>query len=69
MRIEILRSVMLNGAPVQAGSVIDADVSDANLLIGMGKAKAAAAVEAKPEPEAVVEAPKKSRRSATITEE
>lgn len=62
MRIEILRSVMISRESVKAGSFVEVSVADANLLIGMGKARLAPEVEPEPEPEA--EAPKRSRKTA-----
>lgn len=60
MKIEILRSVMISGESVSAGSFIEVNRSDASLLIGMGKARLAAEVmeDAKP----AAEAPKRSRK-------
>jgi hypothetical protein len=62
MRIEILRSVMVSGEPVQAGSLIEVSLSDANLLIGMGKACFAPA---EPVPQPEPDAPKRTRKSTT----
>ncbi len=62
MKIEILRSVMVQGEPAQAGSFLDVDQPIANLLIGMGKARLASEVESTRKPEA--EAPKKGRKPA-----
>jgi hypothetical protein len=62
MKIEILRSVMISGERAEAGSFAEVSASDANLLIGMGKARLAPEVVAAPEPE--VEAPKKGRKPA-----
>lgn len=67
MHVETLRPVMMGGKPVKAGEVIEVTIADGNMLIGMGKAKLVTQAKAAPEP--VVEAPKKSRRSATTTEE
>lgn len=62
MKIEILRSVMISGELAEAGSFPEVSVADANLLIGMGKARLVTeAPAAAPAPEA--EAPKKSRKS------
>ena len=63
MKIEILRSVMISGERAEAGSFSEVSVADANLLIGMGKARLAPEVMAAPEPEA----PKKSRKPAAPT--
>lgn len=60
---------MVNGESVKAGSVIDATNADAALLIGMGKARAASAAKAQPEGVSTTEAPKKTRKTATATEE
>jgi hypothetical protein len=38
MKVEILRSVMISGEPVKAGSLVEVTAADASLLIGMGKA-------------------------------
>ena len=67
MKIEILSSVMISGEPVEAGSFVEVSVADANLLIGMNKAR----LTPEPEPEAEaepVEAPKRSRKSAPTSE-
>ena len=50
MKIEILRPVMISGEPASAGSFVEVTIADANLLIGMGKARKAEAQEPKPEP-------------------
>jgi hypothetical protein len=63
MRIEILRSVMISGESVSAGSFVEVSVADANLLIGMNKAQIAVEPEPQPEPEA----PKRSRKTTTPT--
>jgi hypothetical protein len=65
MKIEILRSVMISGELAEAGSFPEVTVADANLLIGMGKARLF--VEAAPAPVLEVEAPKKSRKPAAPT--
>jgi hypothetical protein len=65
MKIEILRSVMISGELAEAGSFSEVTVADANLLIGMGKARLAPEVAPAPEPEP--EAPKKSRKPAAPT--
>ncbi len=62
MKIEILRSVMISGERAEAGSLAEVTVADANLLIGMGKARLAP--EVAPELEPQPEAPKKSRKPA-----
>lgn len=67
MKIEILRSVMISGEPVQAGSTLETTNAVANLLIGMNKAQVAPAPEPAPEPEA--EAPKRGRKSTPSPEE
>jgi hypothetical protein len=59
MKVEILRSVMISGEPVKAGSLVEVTAADANLLIGMGKARPAV------EPEPALEVPKKGRKSTT----
>lgn len=67
MRIEILRSVMIAGEPAIAGSFVEVSTPDANLLIGMNKARPApepAAPASQPEPEA----PKRSRKPVPIPE-
>lgn len=65
MRIEILRSVMVSGEPVSAGSILEATPADANLLIGMNKAQLAPEPEPAPEPEA----PKRGRKPTPTPEE
>lgn len=65
MKIEILRSVLISGEPVKAGSIIEVSVADANLLIGMNKAQAAPEPEPAPEPEA----PKQGRKSPPTPKE
>lgn len=50
MKIEILRSVVISGEPVQAGSILEVSDADASLLIGMNKAQLAPA-EPDPDPE------------------
>jgi hypothetical protein len=57
MKVEILRSVMISGESVKAGSLAEVSAADASLLIGMGKARPAV------EPEPAPEAPKKGRKS------
>lgn len=76
MKIEILRSVMVSGEPVPAGSFIELDDANANLLIGMGKAviaaepPAASALAIVDEPEAEPAKPvRKARTTATITKD
>lgn len=68
MKVEILRSVMISGEPALAGSLVEVSNSDAQLLIGIGKAKLATQgkVEVKPEPE-VTETPKRGRKAASTT--
>ena len=63
MRIEILRSVMISRESVKAGSFVEVSVADANLLIGMGKARLAPEDKPAPQPEA----PKRSRKPAQPT--
>lgn len=63
MRIEVLRSVVISGEPVQAGSFVEVSTADANLLIGMNKAQIAIEPEPQPEPEPKPEAPKRSRKN------
>lgn len=60
-----MRSVMISGESVQAGSFIEVSLADANLLIGMNKARLAPEPEPVPEPEA----PKRGRKSTTTTSE
>jgi hypothetical protein len=66
MRIEILRSVMISGESVKAGSFVEVDTAAANLLIGMNKARLAPEPEPQPEPEP--EAPKRGRKPAPTPE-
>jgi len=54
MKIEILRQVMISGEPVQAGSFVEVNEADGNLLVGSGKAVVVPAVE-KPAPVEVTE--------------
>jgi hypothetical protein len=67
MRIEILRSVMISGEPVIAGSFLEVIPSIANLLIGMNKAQLAPEPEPAPAPEP--EAPKRGRKPTPTPEE
>jgi hypothetical protein len=67
MRIEILRSVMVSGEPVSAGSILEVIPSIANLLIGMNKAQLAPEPEPAPAPEP--EAPKRGRKPTPTPEE
>lgn len=67
MRIEILRSVMVSGEPVSAGSTLEVIPSIANLLIGMNKAQLAPEPEPAPAPEP--EAPKRGRKPTPTPEE
>jgi len=67
MRIEILRSVMISGEPVTAGSFLEVTPSIANLLIGMNKAQLAPEPEPAPAPEP--EAPKRGRKPTPTPEE
>jgi len=64
MRIEILRSVMISGEPVIAGSFLEVIPSIANLLIGMNKAQPAP--EPEPAPEPICEVPKRTRKTTTV---
>ena len=64
VKIEILSSVMISGESAEAGSFIEVSVADANLLIGMNKARLA--VEPDPDPE--LEAPKRGRKQTPSTE-
>jgi len=78
MWIEITRSVIVAGEPVQAGSVIDAAPATAALLIGMNKARPAAepspptepSIEqvAQPKPQPTPEAAKRIRKPAPTPE-
>jgi hypothetical protein len=67
MRIQILRSVMVSGEPVSAGSILEVIPSIANLLIGMNKAQLAPEPEPAPAPEP--EAPKRGRKPTPTPEE
>ncbi|NDF24043.1 MAG: hypothetical protein EB148_06150 [Actinobacteria bacterium] len=63
MKIEILRSVVISGEPVQAGSILEVSDADANLLIGMNKAQLAPAEpEPEPAPQPVCEVSKRGRK-------
>lgn len=64
MKIEILSSVMIAGESAEAGSFVEVSVADANLLIGMNKARLAPEPEPEPEPEA----PKRGRKPAPTPE-
>lgn len=69
MKIEILRPVMISGEPASAGSFVEVSTADAQLLIGLGKARKAPEA---PEPEepAKAEAPKqapKAKRTRSTT--
>ena len=67
MKIEILRPVMISGEPASAGSFVEVSIADANLLIGMGKARKA---EPKAEPEVKAEPePKPQRTRSTAPKE
>jgi uncharacterized membrane protein len=67
MNIQILRTTMAGGQLVRAGATITATLTDARLLIGMGKAIAATvAAEIAPEPEPV--APKRKPRTKVNTD-
>ena len=68
MQVEILRPVMISGEPASVGSLVEISVADANMLIGMGKARKAEPKEAKPEPEAEPE-PKPKRTRSTAPKE
>ena len=77
VKIEILSDVMISGGPALAGSFIEVSQSDANLLVGMNKARLIGDAEAAQEPElepekdpesATEEAPKRGRKSAPSTE-
>jgi hypothetical protein len=65
MKIEILRSVMIAGEPATAGSFVEISTPDANLLIGMNKARPAPE---QPAPQPEPEAPKRSRKPVPIPE-
>ena len=62
VKIEILSSVMISGESVEAGSLVEVSKADANLLIGMNKARIAI------EPEPTPEAPKRSRKQSPTPE-
>jgi len=75
MRVEILRPVMISGEPASAGSFVEVSLADAQMLIGLGKArkseepKAVAKAEPEPEPKAEPKAkeevkPKRTRSTA-----
>jgi len=66
MRVEILRPVMISGEPASAGSFAEVSLADAQMLIGLGKARKAEETEApKSEPEPQAEAkPKRTRSTA-----
>lgn len=64
MRIEILRSVMIAGEPVEAGSLLDVSQGVAYLLIGSNKARKASEPVPEPASEPEPEAPKRSRKAA-----
>lgn len=64
MKIEILRSVMISGELAEAGSFVEVTLAEANLLIGLGKARFAPEEEPAPEVQPEPEAPKKSRKPA-----
>jgi len=75
MRVEILRPVMISGEPASAGSFAEVSLADAQMLIGLGKAREAAAAEPeapkpepKPEPKAAAEVKPKRTRSTTPKE-
>jgi len=76
MRVEILRSVMISGEPASAGSFVEVSLSDAQLLINLGKARKAEAVvaevkaepKAEPAPEPKAEVKPKRTRSTTPKE-
>lgn len=74
MRVEILRQVMISGEPVPAGSFVEVNEADGNLLVGSGKAVIAPAV-VKPVPVEVTEEPtpvpaaKPARKAKTVTSE
>jgi hypothetical protein len=67
MKIEILRSVMISGERAEAGSFAEVSLADAQLLIGLGKARFAPEGEPAPQPEPEPEAPKRSRKPAQPT--
>jgi hypothetical protein len=69
MRIQILRSVMVSGEPVSAGSILEVIPSIANLLIGMNKAQLAPEPEPAPAPAPEPEAPKRGRKPTPTPEE
>jgi len=73
MRVEILRPVMISGEPASAGSFAEVSLADAQMLIGLGKARKAEEPKApksepeapKSEPEPKAEAkPKRTRSTA-----
>jgi len=73
MRVEILRPVMISGEPAAAGSFAEVSLADAQMLIGLGKARKAEEPEAakpepKPEPPAEAEVKPKRTRSTTPKE-
>ena len=83
MKIEILSDVMISGEPAIAGSLIEVSTADANLLIGMNKAKPLSddapkseaealpsddAAESEVEAPQLTEAPKRGRKPVPPTE-
>jgi hypothetical protein len=83
MKIEILSDVMISGEPAVAGSLVEVSIADANLLIGMNKAKPPSDDASEPESEApligdaaeteaeapqLTDAPKRGRKPVPTTE-
>jgi len=61
MRIRILRYTSISGQPVRPGDVVDPSETDARILLRMGKAELAPDPVPTPDPEPVMQAPRKPR--------
>ena len=68
MRIEILRSIWIQGQIAKAGEVVETSPTDAKTLIQLGKAKVASVCEVKKEAKKKA-TPKSKKPSTPITED
>ena len=69
MKVEILRPVMISGEPASVGSFAEVSVADAQMLIGLGKARKAEEAEKVVKAEAPKEEPKPKRTRSAAPKE
>jgi hypothetical protein len=69
MKLEILRSVMISGESAAAGSFVEVSNADAQILLGLGKARKAEEAEKVVKAEAPKEEPKPKRTRSAAPKE